>query len=150
MELFFTMSKIHYPEYALEESLKSLMFHCVYYLKLDGLKANDFCTISRNGPILMVDQRVMLKIAQIDEMRRHEARVTRTLSTLRFDLDSNAISTILDNRTTTNKKNTNSFKNSNNSENINVTSSFNLNRELAILKPTQRIKSKKSVFPIYF
>ena len=107
MELFFTLSKIHYPEYDLEESLKSLVFHCIYYLKLDGLKTNDYCTMSRNGPILMVDQRVMVKIAQIDEMRRHEARVTRTLSTLRFDLDSTAISTVLDNKSSNKKLNLN-------------------------------------------
>ena len=109
-----------------------MIFHCVYFLKLNGFKANDNCTISRNGPILMVDERVMIKIAQIDELRRNEARVNRNL---KFDFESTAISNLLD-------RNLNA--------NNNVTSPLNLNRELAIAKPVQRIKSKKSVFPIYF
>ena len=84
------MSKIHYPEYDLEESLKSLVFHCIYYLKLDGLKTNDYCTMSRNGPILMVDQRVMVKIAQIDEIPTSLMQTCFKTFCLKFESEYNA------------------------------------------------------------
>jgi hypothetical protein len=126
-----------------------MIFHCVYFLKLDGFKANDNCTYSRNGPILMVDERVMIKIAQIDEYRKNEARITKKLSSIQFDIDSTAMNALLESRSNYLTPNIINNK-SGSTTTTTLTTSLTLNRDLANLKSSQRVKSKKSLFPIYF
>lgn len=118
-----------------------MIYHCVYFLKIDGFKGNENCVLSRNGPILNVDERVMNKIRQIDEIRQNEAKLTKSFSSVpvKFEIDLNVINNLLANTTVAPAIQT-------------TTSNTSLvipqiNRELST---TQKVKSKKSLFPIYY
>ena len=76
VELFTTLAKLVFPCIGIEESLQSMIFYCVEMLKYDGIKDREFCVTSVNGPITHANKQVMIRLDQVGDLKRREAKST--------------------------------------------------------------------------
>jgi hypothetical protein len=121
VELFVILAKMNFPSNDLEISLRSLIYHCIYFLKIDGFHATDNCVTSHNGPVKKVSENVISKIEHINEMRRLEAKLNTNYQYIGV-LSTNKI--------------------------VAMKQKYTL-RQLENLKGNE-MKTKRSLFPIYF